>query len=333
MLPTTCMEFLGFIIDSVEYSIAITGGKRQKLRFIIENILSFPHKKIHIKLLAKIIGIIVSFFPASDLARLHYRKLERFKIKQLRVGSWKMHVKLNTECLDELKWWVHYLKSDIKKSLHSPAFMAEIYTDASFEGFGRSWNGREFQGKFTEKQKQLSINTKELLAIYYTLRVHVTELKDQVVLFHCDNTTALFCMKSLGSRDVLRDRITSKIYHLACLYNITLKCSYINTKLNKSDRASRVFKQKSVHTEWSLHSSDFQKILNLSSTLPEVDMFASEANKKLPQFISWHPCKDAMHVDAFTCNWGNIRGFLFAPFHCLASVLKKCLDDKVENTC
>ena len=62
-------------------------------------------------------------------------------------------------------------------------------------------------------------------------------------------------------------------------------------------------------------------------------MFASVANKKLPRFISWHPCKDAMHIDAFTCNWGTIRGFLFAPFHCLASVLKKCLDDEVENMC
>ena len=333
MVPTTRMEFLGFIIDSVEYSIAITVGKRQNLRSIIENILASPRKKIHIKLLAKIIGIIVSFFPASDLARLHYRKLERFKIKQLRVGNWKMHVKLNTECLDELSWWVNYLNSDIKKILHSPVITAEIYTDASFEGFGSSWNGREFQGKFTEKQKQLSINTKELLAIYYTLRVHVTELKDQVVLFRCDNTTALFCMKSLGSRDVLRDKITSKIYHLARVYNITLKCSYVNTKLNKSDCVSRVFKQKSVHTEWSLHSSDFRKILSLSSPLPEVDMFASVANKMLPRFISWHPCKDAMHVDAFTCNWGTIRGFLFAPFHCLASVLKKCLDDEVENMC
>ena len=244
-----------------------------------------------------------------------------------------MHVKLNTECLDELKWWVHYLKSDIKKMLHSPAITAEIYTDTSFEGFGSSWNGREFQGIFTEKQKELSINTKELLTIYYTLRVQVEELKGQVVLFCCDNTTALFCMKSLGSRDVLRDRITSKIYHLAHLYNVTLRCSYVNTKFNKSDCASRVFKQKSVNTKWSLHETDFQKVLSLATIPPDVDMFASEANKKLPQFILWHPCKDAMHIDMFTYNWGTFRGFLFAPFHCLASVLKKCLDDEVENMC
>ena len=137
MVPTTHMEFLGFIIDSVEYSIAITCEKRQKLTCIIQKVLMCLRKKIHIKLLAKIIGIIVSFFPASDLAQLHYRKLERFKIKELCTGSWNMHVRLNTECIEELQWWVHYLKSDIKKLLHSPAITEEIYTDTSFvEGFG-----------------------------------------------------------------------------------------------------------------------------------------------------------------------------------------------------
>ena len=77
--PTTCMEFLGFVLDSIDSTISITAHKRQSLRHLIEPIVAHPLQKIHIKKLAKIIGIIVSFFPASDEARLHYRILERYE--------------------------------------------------------------------------------------------------------------------------------------------------------------------------------------------------------------------------------------------------------------
>ena len=333
MVPTTQMEFLGFIIDSVEYSIAVTREKRDKLKAILLQILAKLSQKIHIKLLAKVIGIIVSFFPASNTAKLHYRKLERFKIKQLHTGSWGMHIRLNQECRSELRWWVSYLQTDIKHFLHSVDHTIEIFTDASFHGFGSSWNKQEFQGKFTEKQKTLPINTKELLAIYYTLKVYIEQLWNEVVLIRCDNVIALYCIKSYGSRDVLRNRIVAKTFHLARLYNFTLKCSYVNTKPNESDWASRVFKIKSINTEWCLHKSDFDKVLKLATTTPTVDMFTSEFNKKLPQFISWHPSKNAMHVDAFTYKWSRVNGYLFAPFHYLSNVLKKCLDDEIQHMC
>ena len=141
-----------------------------------------PHKKIHIKLFAKIIGKIVSFFPASDEAKLHYRTLERFKVKTLlQTKSWNCKLRLDKHCIAELQWWKIYLKGNIIKYLHIWEPSQIIYTDSSNIGFGSSWNGLEFQGLFTEKQKQLSINTKELLAIYYTLSHYSEKLRGECV--------------------------------------------------------------------------------------------------------------------------------------------------------
>ena len=83
LVPTKRMEFLGFILNSLAFTIVITPDKSQGLANLIEGVLQKPNKKITIRFLAKIIGRMVSFFPASDKAKLHYRTLERFKSKMI----------------------------------------------------------------------------------------------------------------------------------------------------------------------------------------------------------------------------------------------------------
>ena len=70
----------------------------------------------------------------------------------------------------------------IVHSLHVHKPTVEIYSDASGFGFSSTWNGIEVQGLFTEKQKLLLINTKELLAIYYALGAHAEKLSGEVAL-------------------------------------------------------------------------------------------------------------------------------------------------------
>ena len=332
--PTQIMDFLGFTLNSVQYTIAVTPEKRLSLKKLISPIVLHPTRKISLRLLAKIIGKIVSFFPASDKAKLHYRALERFKVRKLsELKQWSGLIRLDSRCLTELCWCLKYLNTPIVKSLSHRKHTQVIFTDSSDIGFGSMWNGEKFQGLFTEKQRALSINTKELLAIYYTLSTYAKRLKNEVVLIRCDNMTALYCIQSFGSRDHLRDTITKKVFALADMYNFQLQISYVKSGENISDVASRKFPNKSVHTEWSLSSSDFKRVLELSSVTPNIDMFASKVNAKLPQFISWLPQMCATHVDAFTVDWHHLKGFLFPPFNLISHVLKKCVDDKVQHLC
>ena len=62
LTPTTKMEFLGFIIDSVEYSISVTPQKRKALLNLITPILLKPRHSIPVRFLAKLSGKSFRFF-------------------------------------------------------------------------------------------------------------------------------------------------------------------------------------------------------------------------------------------------------------------------------
>ena len=83
LTPTTRLEFLGFLIDSVEYCISLTAEKRSSIHRMLANLLSNTEQRVSIRQLAKIIGKLVATFPATNEGQLHYRILERFKVKCL----------------------------------------------------------------------------------------------------------------------------------------------------------------------------------------------------------------------------------------------------------
>ena len=171
------------------------------------------------------------------------------------------------------------MTGEIIKYLHKRELTQTIFTDSSSFGFGSSWNDIEFQGLFTEKQKQLCINTKELLAIYYTLSHYGEKLQREIVHIRCDNTTAISCIRNFGSsKSVLRDTITKKIFHIAKVHNFELQISYVKSAENKSDKCSRLFKAKSVHTEWTLDSKDFARCMKLAKVPPDLHLLQSCQN-------------------------------------------------------
>ena len=62
-----------------------------------------------------------------------------------------------------------YLATQPSKSLIPLSYATHFYSDASRFGWGALIEGHNVNGPFSEKQKLLSINTKELLAIYFGL--------------------------------------------------------------------------------------------------------------------------------------------------------------------
>ena len=162
LAPCQKMEFLGFVIDTVEFSVYLTQSKRQKILELVNAILGSPMRKITIRHLATIIGKIVSTFPCSEDAPLHYRILDRFKVKCLRANHFKWNAKivLNKSCLQELVWWQKNITGDVmKKSLCRVEVSAHVYSDSSMHSFGGFFMNETISSKFSEKQASLSINT------------------------------------------------------------------------------------------------------------------------------------------------------------------------------
>ena len=109
------------------------------------------------------------------------------------------------------------------------------------------------QGMFPEKYKDFSINTKELMAIYYGILSHAEILLGKCVLVHSDNTTAVSTVSKRGSMNKLRDSIARHIYNHCEKCKITLKICFISGSENsRADFSSRSFKH--ANLKWSLIS-------------------------------------------------------------------------------
>jgi hypothetical protein len=77
--PVQRIEHLVFVIDSVTMCIEVPAEKenciREAVKFLMRDILT--RKKISIRRVARVIGLLVSMFPAVRFGKLHYRILER----------------------------------------------------------------------------------------------------------------------------------------------------------------------------------------------------------------------------------------------------------------
>ena len=78
-----------------------------------------------------------------------------------------------------------------------------------------------------------------------------------------------------------------------------------------ADRLSRMLK--SIQTEWSLS----QRIANqvfLMMGYPNIDLFATGLNNRLPIYVSPIPDNRALAIDALSMNWDRIHGWIcFSP--------------------
>ena len=66
------------------------------------------------------------------------------------------------------------------------------------------------------------------------------------------------------------------------------------------------------HTEWSLSPQIFKHITQLWEH-PQIDLFVTSLNKKLPTYTSPIPDPQAWAVDALNISWKNMIGYAFPP--------------------
>ena len=327
--PSNVVEFLGFVLDSSTMTITLTESKRTDLLRILR--LTKARTKVSLRFLAKVIGKMVAIFPASEEGQLHYRTLECVKSKCLhKFKKWHHKIALPHSCVSEIDWWLQYLqRARPCKDMRPPVFNVTMYSDASGDAWGAVTAGGCANGAFSQKQKNCSINTKELMAIYFGIASMKDLLQNKNILCMCDNTTAVSCIVKRGSQDLTRDRLTRHIFELVWSLNSTLGCTHISGDLNgqADDLSRRKFKNDRI--DWTLHDQDMTRVRSLLPFTPDIDLFATHLNYKYKPYCSYTRDPGAIHVDCFTLNWGNWVPYAFPPFSILDRVLAKIEEDRV----
>lgn len=185
-------------------------------------------------------------------------------------------------------------------------------------------------GFWTLKDKENHINFLELLAAFLSLQCFAKDLHSCQILLRIDNTTAIAYINRMGGIQFPKlNSLARCIWQWCEIHRIWLFASYIKSKENKeADQESRI---KNIDSEWELCNKTFLNITKLLGQ-PDMDLFATRANKKCPRYISWHRDPHAENIDAFTVDWSTFNLFYaFPPFSLILKCIQKIICDKATG--
>ena len=230
----------------------------------------------------------------------------------------------------EKQWWKNNVSLKNGKPIRFKKAAFSCRTDVSFSGWGgiELESERFAQGRWSSQELDNSINFLELLAIFNVLKAFYSGVKDTHIEIQCDNISAVTYINDMGGMcSQTLDSLAKDIWEWCLFRQIVVSAVYIPGKDNTADFFSRNF---SDSTEWMLRLDIFNRIC-IHFFVPEIDLFASRLNARLDRFVSWYPEPGAMHHNAFTFSWMNLKPYIFPPFSLVGKVMNKILTDQVEN--
>ncbi len=136
LIPTQCIVFLGFIINTKDMTLTLTDKKKERIKTMGIGLL---HKDITIRMVSSFIGNLTASFDAVPYGRLHYRHLEWCKTRSLghshyNFDAWCL---LSNKAISEIQWWIDnisdsfaYIK-DIPLILITPSTLMPMMMDGA----------------------------------------------------------------------------------------------------------------------------------------------------------------------------------------------------------
>ena len=166
-----------------------------------------------------------------------------------------------------------------------------ILQDASKEGWGTHLDKHIARWTWSLPENKLHINYLELKAVFLALKEFQDLCADKIVLMPTDNTTVVsYINKEGGMRSGTLCALLWRILTWCTRHQVTLKARHIPGRLNVvADKQSCL--GQTIQTEWSLLQEVFQTICSRWHR-PQIDLFATRFNNKLPQFVS--PVPDSL---------------------------------------
>ena len=325
LTPSQSITHVGFLWDSVSFTVKVLPEKVSSLKVLCSSALSGP---ISIRSLAKIIGVIDSFKFACPIAPLHYRSLQADLIHNYPFSDdWDAPIYLSSSATDDLKWWLDCNPSLPPSPLYSFSPSHQLETDASLKGWGAFSNSNSFtQGKWSQHESNLHINYLELLAVFLGIQSLFPGSSPISLLILCDNVSAVrYINHKGGTRSRSLCNLSLQLWDYCLSHNILLRAVYYRGSDNtRADSLSREFID---NHDYHLSKLWFSKLHSLLDVSLEIDLFASRLHHHLPTYSSLLPDPGASFIDAFSFHWPSCV-YLFPPIILLNRVINKFITDK-----
>ena len=327
--PKQVFDFVGYQFDLRSGQVRPTPDRWQNLQDKVQMLLSLP--ACPVRQFMSLIGLLTATEKQVHLCRLHMRPIQWHLKNNWRVPeSLENVIPLPRSLHRHLQWWLEEDNVLQGQPLHPVKHALQIFTDASKEGWGAHLNEFIARGSWSVPESKLHINYLELKAVFLALKEFQDLCVDKIVLVATDNTTVVaYINKEGGMRSGPLCALLWRILTWCSQRQVTLKARHIPGHLNViADKLSRL--GQIIQTEWSLLPEVFQQICNQWHQ-PQIDLFATRFNHKVPQFVSPVPDSLAVAVDALTLSWDELDAYAFPPTAILGKVVEKLLDSPCKR--
>lgn len=324
LVPTQIFSFLGYMFDLLRGVVYPTEARFQNLLKELTPLLTCPSSTP--RHVMRILGLMACMEKLVPQGRLHMRPLQ-LELKRLWHHRKSLDCKIIVAApvINCLKWWLVRKNVMATVPLHPPKPSISIYTDASLQGWGAHMGEYTVQGTWTISESVLHINVLELKAVFKALKALAPKHpQHKVIRVVTDNTTvACYINKQGGTRSPQMVAVSWALLSWCKSKEINLQAQHLAGVMNVlADQLSR--QKQILHTEWSLDQKVFDTLC-LQLFKPQIDLFATRMNHKLPLFVSPVPDPLAIETDAMSKQviWSRRDLYAFPPPILLPQIVAK----------
>ena len=336
LTPSQDMVFIG---ARLQMNLGLVSLPPEKASNLIKLIKSFKLDQAYTaRRWLVLLGVMASTLQMVQQARLHMRPIQMFLQSRWNRATQGLEYKVtvNQVVLHHLQWW--RVRAHLLSGLPlSPAPVQDVITtDASSLGWGgvlgeEKGGGSRLtvQGEWDMWQAAWHINRQEMMAVWLTLKHFLPQVQGKVILVRSDNTTTCaYINKSGGTRS--RDLCQLALEMLGWCIDHQIELRAVHVPGVDNVLADFLSRQRIDPREWGLHHHVVNWLFKVWDR-PNIDLFASIHNHKLPVFCSLYPSPMAVTQDAFSIDWGSYYlGYAFPPPIILMRVLQKVRMDRAR---
>ena len=323
LLPSRKITYLGVEWDTNRSTIKIPQETQKRALNKLELMLSSD--LVSCRQIESLVGLLNFIILVTPRMRPHLQRLlafVKYRIRrEMRDDLFKMPARLRRH----LTKWKEFLPTDKAAKWRNPTPSLTLFTDASDVGWGFHTSEKTSgSGRWGKILRNVHINIRELVAVWLSLKRLVLPENSTIRLFS-DNQTVVHVLKKMGSaRSVPLRSWALSIGSLLSRKRWYIVPHHLAGVLNV--RADLLSRGCPVPTEWTLDDASFRWLEDVWGPF-EVDLFATEENKKLQTFASPYPHPEAVGQDALALDWNRWRNiYLFPPKNLLPLVVKKLAD-------
>ena len=239
--PTTCITFLGIVLDTITMEASISSERKSSLLSAIRAFST--SKKCTKRELLSIIGKLSFACKVVPAGRIFLRRLIDLSCS---VSKLHHHIRITNEARLDLLWWSDFLPSwsgtsMILESQWTLSSAMQLFTDTSgSRGWGAFWSNHWLQSEWSLEQAAQDIVWKELYAIVSAVNTWGHLWSRRKILFHCDNSTVVSIWQkgSTHCKEIMT--LVRLLYFCAARYNIHIMITHIaGINNNITDAISR----------------------------------------------------------------------------------------------